>query len=143
LRQTESVLADIYLSTNDHEAIGYDIAPDTFLDRVQYTSFTVLELSTLLALMPGVEWDVSLLDQFPSVLQQDGGERSIKRLPLTMIVDLERVTPQQILDLATKWAATEELACQPSDVQPIIESLARLAKKASASGQSVYFWNCV
>jgi hypothetical protein len=138
-----SVLADIYVSRDDAEAAKYDSEPSTFADRERYTSFTVLELSTLWAKMRDVEWDVSLLDQFPSVLQQDDGERAINRLPTAMTESLARLTPEQISAAATKWAATDELACEPGDVLPIIDGLVRLAQTASATGRSLYFWNCV
>jgi hypothetical protein len=138
-----SVLADIYVSRDDAEAAKYDSAPSTFVDRHQYTSFTVLELSTLWALMRDAEWDANLLDQFPSVFEQDGGHRAINRLPTAMIETLARLTPEQVLVAATKWAATEELACAPGDVLPIIDGLVRLAQTATATGQGLYFWNCV
>jgi hypothetical protein len=138
-----SVLADIYVSRNDDEAMQYDNDPSTFGDREQFTSFTVLELSTLWAKMQGIEWNVDSLDEFPNVLVRDGGERTIYRLPAAMGADLAGLTPAQISTAATKWAATEELACQPADVQPIIEGLVRLAKKASEANRSIYFWNCV
>ena len=43
---------------------------------------------------------------------------------------------------ATKWAATDEMACEAADVQPIIEGLVRLAKIASSQNRKLYFWNC-
>jgi hypothetical protein len=138
-----SVQADIYLSRDDGEAIRYNSEPATFKDREQYTSFTELELSTLWAKVRGVEWDVNSLDEFHTVLTQDGGERIIKRLPESMTIELARLTPQQISVAATKWAATDEMACAATDVQPIIEGLVRLAKAASETGRNIYFWNCV
>jgi len=138
-----SVLAHIYVSRDDAEAAEYDSEPSTFAEREQYTSFTVLELSTLWAKMRDVEWDVNLLDQFPSVLQQDDGERAINRLPTVMTESLARLTPEQISVAATKWAATDELACEPGDVLPVIDGLVRLAQTASATSRSLYFWNCV
>ena len=136
------VLADIYLSRDDQEAVLYDSAPETFEDREQYRNFTELELSTLWAEISGIEWDVSSLDEFHSVLVKDGGERSIKRLPTSMTAELAGLTPEQISTAATKWAATDEMACETADVQPIIEGLVRLAKIASAQDRKLYFWNC-
>jgi len=136
------VLADLYLSRDDQEAIRYDTEPGTFKDREQYGNFTELELSTLWAKMKGIEWDVDSLDDFHSVLVKDGGERTIKRLPTSMTDELARLTPEQISSAATKWAATDEMSCEPSQVQPIIEGLVRLAKIASAKDQKLYFWNC-
>jgi len=139
-----SLLAVLYLSQGDQEAVKYDSEPDAFSDREQYTSFTELELSTLWAKMRGIDWDVSSLDGFrPSVLLEDGGERTIQRLPAAMTTELAGLTPEQISAAAAKWATTDELACEPSDVQPIIEGLVRLAKNASQTGRNIYLWNCV
>ena len=136
------VLADLYLSRDDQEAVRYDSEPETFKDREQYRNFTELELSTLWAKIRGIEWDVNSLGDFDSVLVKDGGERCIKRLPTTMTDQLACLTPEQISTAATNGAATDEMACDPADVQPIIEGLVRLAKIASAQSRKLYFWNC-
>lgn len=136
------VLADIYLSRDDQEAVRYDNEPEMFKDREQYGNFTELELSTLWAKMRGIEWDVNSLDEFHTVLVKDDGERCITRLPTSMTDELAGLTPEQISNAATKWAATDEMACKPSDVQPIVEGLVRLAKIASAQDRKLYFWNC-
>ena len=136
------VLADIYLSRDDQEAVRYDSEPETFKDREKYGNFTELELSTLWAKIRGIERDVNSLDEFHSVLVKDGGERCIKRLPTSMTDELARLTPEQISAAATKWAATDEMACEAADVQPIIEGLVRLAKIASSQNRKLYFWNC-
>jgi hypothetical protein len=136
------VLADLYLSRDDQEAVRYDSEPETFKDREQYRNFTELELSTLWAKIRGIEWDVNSLDEFHSVLVKDGGERCIKRLPTSMTDELARLTPEQISSASAHWAATDEMACEAADVQPIIEGLVRLAKIASAQDRRLYFWNC-
>ena len=135
-------LADLYLSRDDQEAVRYDSEPETFKDREQCRNFTELELSTLWAKIRGIEWDVNSLDEFHSVLVKDGGERCIKRLPTTMTNELARLTPEQISPAASKWAATDEMACDAADVQPIIEGLVRLAKVASMQDRKLYSWNC-
>jgi hypothetical protein len=136
------VLADLYLARDDGEAIKYDTAPDSFADREQYGSFTELELSTLWAGMRNTKWDVSFFERFPKILIQDEGERVIVRLPSEMTAELARLTPAEISGNAAKWAATDEMRCQPADVQPIIEGLVRLARNASESGRNIYLWNC-
>jgi hypothetical protein len=137
------VLADIYPSRDDQEAVRYDSDPDTFKDREQYRNFTEAELSTLWAKLRGIEWDVDLLDEFHTVLVEGGGERVIKRLPTPMTVELARLTPEQTSEAAAKWAATDEMAYGAADVQPIVEGLVRLAKAASETGRNLYFWNSV
>jgi hypothetical protein len=136
-----SVMAEIYISRDDQEAARYNTSSDGFPDREQYSGFTELELSTLWAGVRGVPWSVDLLDEFPKVLSEDGGERVICRLPAAMATEMANLRADQIASTAAKWAATDEMRCQPADVRPIIEGLVRLAKKASDTGRSLYFWN--
>jgi hypothetical protein len=136
-----SLLADIYISCAD-EALRYDTAPDQFAERAQYKGFTPLELSMLWSLMRGEEWDVALMDKFPCLLQQDGGERLIHSLPAEMVTDLSRLTSDQIAVVGPKWAATEELGWPPDAAREVIQDLVRLARRAAESGRSVYLWNC-
>src|SRR5258706_11984925 len=137
-----SVLADIYISRDD-EAVRYDTTPDQFADRAQYKSITPLELSMLWAIMRGIEWDVDSMNEFPCLLQQDGGERLIHQLPAAMIADLSKLTAEQIAIVTPKWAATEELGWPPDETRPVVEDLVRLARRAAESGRSGFLWNCV
>lgn len=136
------LLAEIYLSRDD-EAVRYDTAPAEFADRALYTGLTPLELSTLWALIQGVEWEVDSLDEFPCLLQIDGGERLIHRLPAKMMTELAALSPERVEALLPAWAATEELRCSPEDVRHVVDGLVRLARKAGETGQSVHLWNCV
>jgi hypothetical protein len=137
-----SVLSDIYIS-RDSEAVKYDTEPATFTERAQYKGITPLELSTLWTIMRGVEWDVAAMDDFACLLQIDGGERLIHSFPAAMLTALGQLTPDRIRDVTAKWAATDELACSPADIQPVVEEIVRLARSAAASGRSLYLWNCV
>jgi hypothetical protein len=138
-----AILAEIYTSPDDQDALKYDATPDAFADRKQYRDFTALELSTLWAIMQGTEWDVDLMEEFPELLGLDDGERFVHRLPKGMIEALARMTREGILASSAKWAATDELRCQPSDIQPIIEDLILLSQEASAKDKCVYLWNCL
>src|SRR5437667_8137551 len=103
-----SIRADIYVS-HDDEAVRYDSTPDQFVDRVKYKGFTLLELSILWSLMRGTEWDEASLDDFQCLLERDGGERLIHRIPAEMVGELARLSPDQIAVLSPKWAGIEEL----------------------------------
>jgi len=138
-----AVLADLYIARDDQEAVKYDATPDAFGDRKRYRNFTALELSTLWAIMQGTKWDVVLIDQFPELLGVEDGERLVHRLPTHMVETLANMTREGVLTSCAKWAATDELRCQPSDVQPIIEGLIQLSRGASATAKGVYLWNCV
>ena len=137
------VLAEIYIASDDQQALKYDTSPDVFADRRQYRSFTALELSTLWSIMQGAAWDVALMDAFPALLVVDGGERLVHRIPKPMIESLAKMTKEEILTSSEKWASTDELRCKPSDVQSIIEGLIQLSQEASATGKGVCLWNCV
>src|SRR5437879_3800498 len=121
------LLADLYIS-NDEEAARYDTSPELFaVDRVQFRGFTELELSTLWAIIRGIQWEVSSMDEFSSILRSGGGERLVTRLPPAMVADVARLSPDQMRDVANKWAATEELSCSADDVLPVIKGLGGLA----------------
>jgi hypothetical protein len=60
-----------------------------------------------------------------------------------MVDDLARLDSQNISVVAPKWAATDEMACEPDDVRPIIEGMVGLAVKASQTGRGIYLWNCL
>jgi hypothetical protein len=137
-----SVRADLYISGND-EAVRYNTTPDEFAERAQYKSITPLELSTLWAMMRGIDWDIAWMDEFLCLLQQGGGERVIHRLPAAMLADLSRLTPDQIAVVTSKWAATEQLGWPADETRPVVEDLVRLARRAGESGRGVYLWNCV
>jgi hypothetical protein len=136
------LLADIYVST-DAEAVNYDTKPDQFEQRAQYKGFTPLELSILWSIMRGIEWDVASMDEFPCLLERDGGERLIHRLPAQMVAELSRLTPEQIAAVSPQWAAIEELGWPPDEGQMVVEDLVRLARQAVESSRGVYLWNCV
>ena len=137
-----SVLADIYISRDD-DAVKYDTTPDQFADRAQYKGLTPLELSTLWAIMRGVEWDFAMQDEFPCLLQINGGERLVHRLPTAMVSELAALSPDRITSVTSAWAATEELGCDPEDIRPVVDDLVRLSRRATETGQSVHLWNCV
>ena len=100
------ILAELYVASDDQQALKYDASPDIFAHRRQYQRFTALELSNLWAIMQGTEWDVVLMDAFPALLVVDGGERLVHRLPEPMIEALAKMTKEEILTSSEKWAST-------------------------------------
>ena len=137
------VLADIYISA-DKEAAAYDGNPNwPESDRLQYKRITTLELSTLWAIMRHVEWEASLTNEFACLLEKDGGERLIHRLPAAMVTELAKLAPEQVGTVAPTWAATEEMQWPAESARDAIEEMTRLARRAVESGRSLYLWNCV
>ena len=136
------LLADLYISPGN-EAVKYDTAPDEFPERVEYKGFTELELSILWSIIRGIKWDVAMMNDFPCLLQTDGGERAIHKVPSLMAQELAALSPDQITSAASSWAASEEINGDPEDIRPIVDDLARLAREAGQTSRNVYLWNCV
>jgi len=137
-----SILADIYISRDD-EALKYDTTPEQFTDRAQYKGMTPLEVSMLWSIMQGIEWDVALMDEFPCLLQLQGGERLIHKFPAEMVSALSKLSSDRAGTVTAAWAATEQLSCSPDDIRPAIDDMVRLAGRALDSGKSMFLWNCV
>jgi hypothetical protein len=137
------VLSDIYISRDNDEAVEYDAAPNKFSERAQFTGLLPPELSTLWAIVRGIDYDFKMFCDFPCLLEKDGGERLIHSFPAAMVTALGQLTPDQIQAATVKWAATEELSCSPADIQPVVEAMVRLARLATTSGRNLYLWNCV
>jgi hypothetical protein len=136
-----SVLADIYISRD--EAVRYDTSPAQFTERVQYIGITPLEVSMLLSILQGTEWDVALLDEFPCLLQIDGGERLMHKFPAEMVSELSKLSPDRAATVTAGWAATEELNCNLEEIRPAVDDMVRLAVRALETGSSMFLWNSV
>src|SRR5215472_959066 len=103
------ILADIYIARDD-EAVAYDSNPNLPApDRIEMKRITPLELSTLWAIMRGVPWEVSIMQEFECLFQRDEGERVIHRLPPAMSAGLLGLAPSRLKEVASQWADTEEM----------------------------------
>jgi hypothetical protein len=137
------VLTDIYISTPD-DALVYDSEPRRF-DGCSLSAKGVmdLELSTLWCIYTGEQWDVKILDRFKQLMSADGGERTIFELPDELISLLANTDERRLAEVLPKWAATEEIDVEPSELEPYLRDLIALAKRASADGNRLYLWVCV
>ena len=138
-----SVLTDFYLA-EPSRAKDYDVDQQCLeIDRAQYKGMTPLELSTLSAIIQKKEWDAAMMDEFPEVLIVDGGERLIYEIPSATIERFAILSEDEISSAAVAWSKTEELACEAEDIQPVIEEIVRLSKRALETERSLYLWICV
>jgi hypothetical protein len=138
-----SVLADIYIS-RDEDAAEYDAKRERpAVDPAGYKNITPLELSTLWAIIRGVQWDIGLVTEFRCVLVVDGGERLIHKLPPAMLADLVTLASDRTGDVSSQWGATEELGWPPEKAREVLNNLVRLARRAIDTGRAVFLWNCV
>ena len=137
------LLSDFYLSTPE-TAVHYDANRDAFSGmRHKFERITDVELSILWSILRDEEWDSDLLDHFEMVFEAGGGERIIIQLPAEFIDTVVQLPVDLIGEAAEVWADTEELQCEASDVQPVIEALASLGAQAKENNENVYLWICV
>lgn len=100
-------------------------------------------LGQLVALLRGVAWTPTVcgsrlveaasgdLDEGPWVVVIDDAVRD----------DLAAIAPAAVPALAARWAGIEELhGAEPSVIQPVLEELIALARRARDAGEHLYEW---
>lgn len=105
----------------------------------EYQGFTGLEMGTLWALLEGEPWDIDR-HMLQEILLTHEGETWLERFPDALVQRLAHATPAQLAGVLVEWAKTEELACEPSELQPVLDDLQSLARDALNSGKFVYLW---
>jgi hypothetical protein len=111
-------------------------------DCVDYMRITIAELSTLWAVLQGVDGDTDLMDEFDVVFEEDEGECVIQRLPAGMVAALADLSSDQIESIARKWGDADDI--EPHETAPgIVGDLVRLARRALETRQNVYLFNLV
>lgn len=138
------ILADLFVA-DPKDAITYEalqlkgaITPDKF-DRAEFKGLTDLEFGTLWAILQNEEWNVKS-HCLETISLEGQGETWLFRFPEPFLSRLSSLDSSEIGRAAKAWAATEELQCEPSDIEPVIRELARLAKAATRDGKGLYLW---
>ncbi len=135
------ILADLFVATNstarmyEQRHLSGDLGDE--YDRAEFRGFTDLNLGMLWALIDGQEFDFAQYS-LEEVVPPD--ESWLFRLPPAFVQKLEGLKDLDIDKLAESWANTEEMACKPSDVRPIIEQLIRLVGVSIHSSQGLFLW---
>lgn len=132
--------ASRYANRIDEPDEGEEIT--TLLRPCEYKGFTGLEIGMLWAILEGLPWDVRR--HMPKdTLLGDEGESWLERFPDALTALLSQASPAVLKSTAVSWARTEELACDPADLEPVLADLQSLAKQALEAGESVYLWGCL
>ena len=134
------VIADFIIAT-EPEALEYSRCqagiPSSNL--LEAKGITCVELTTLLALLDGKEWEEDLLDLFSPVGDESSGLTRVADQLLNRLTDVDYDLDQ----VAADWAATEEMQCEVDTAHTLIDGLAQHAVRAKNVGKPVYLWNCV
>jgi hypothetical protein len=136
------ITASLFVARDD---IAYQIVSNPKIfdpDCADYMRITSAELSTLWAVLQGVDSDTDMTGEFEVVFDEDDGECVIQRLPAGMVAALAELSPDQITAVAQKWGDADDI--EPRDVaREIVRDLVRLANSAIDTLQNVYLFNLV
>jgi hypothetical protein len=110
------------------------IPPNLFATK----GITTLELSTLLAILEGEEWQEALLDLFSQV-PNTGNLFRVSDALLSRLTDFD----YDIDQVAADWADTEELKVEPEQARSFIDGFAQHALRAQRLRKPIHLWNCI
>ena len=138
-----SVLSDFIIATESQaQEYGRSQSGVPASDVLELKGLTLVELSTLWALMRGEEWNDALLDAFAPVPTNDGKDSSMTRLPAEFLTRLTG-SDYDLDKVASQWVVIEEMRCDAPSARTLISDLARFAGQANHTTQSIYLWNGV
>jgi hypothetical protein len=135
------ILADLFAATDanarkyEERLLSRNLGDE--YDRAEFKGLTDLNFGMLWALIDGVEFD---FDKYSLEEVIPPEESWLFRFPPVLVQKLEGLTESDVDKFAESWARTEELACQPSDVRPIIEQLVRLAGISKRRSLGLFLW---
>jgi hypothetical protein len=130
------ILTELFLATGD-EARSYDGQSAERFDSVQLGGLTSLQFETLWSILDGKEWSPrshGLEEVRPS------GHTWTFKFPPAYVERLRELDSGQVSAAAKKWAATEEMACDPNDVEPVIDTLVSLARSLGDGDRHLFLW---
>jgi hypothetical protein len=121
----------------DEEAKTYDHTSAGRFSSLQLGGLTNLEFETLWAILAAKEWsaETHALHEVASTK----GTWTFK-FPEVYLDRLRRLEPTAISAAATSWAATDEVSCEPAEVEPVIAQLASIARSLSGGDRGLFLW---
>lgn len=130
------LLTELFVA-DENEAKAYGPESAGRFAGVQLGGLTNLEFESLWAILASEEWSPKA-HSLSQVASSDNCWTF--RFPHPYVERLIRLDGPLIQAAAKTWAATEEISGSTSDVEPVIESLAKLARLADESRRGLYLW---
>ena len=108
-----------------------DLVPLTFQPRIDVTGITTLELSTLVAIITGRPYDITILEQFIPIIEEETGPW-LYQIPNTFVTALAQTSETAVQDFAEAWLATDELVdADPPAIEALLIRLHQLGIQAT------------
>jgi len=130
------LLTELFVAA-DADAKTYDHTSAARFKSVKLGGLTNLEFETLWAILAKQEWspDTHALGDVAS-----SDSTWTFKFPRAYIDTFRAVDARAISEAAKSWAATEELSCDPADIEPVIEQLVSLARSLDERNASLFVW---
>lgn len=138
------ILTTFIIAANDGAAALYNANEDFDFeswppeDRFDSGSLLPMHIEMLWAILQGIEWDVDMMDAFGTVRNSE--EEWLVRFPDDLVNRLAEASPTQLDSARVEWAETEELNCDPEDLEEVVTGLQGLAQRAVATQRPLYLW---
>ncbi|TMG73160.1 MAG: hypothetical protein E6H80_10360 [Betaproteobacteria bacterium] len=138
------ILSDLFVA-EPRDAPSYESLqssgklPAGRFERVQFKGLTDLNFGILWAFLEGQEWDIKT-HVLEEVAMGKGGETWLFQFPRPLVAKLGVLDRSGVVRAAEFWAQTEELMCDPSEIEPVVAELVRLAQIAASSTKGLFLW---
>jgi hypothetical protein len=138
--QCELFVADPVDAPHYEDGFDDDAATDKF-EVVPLGGLTQLQFEMLWAITEGRPWRATThafewVGDPPDVQ----AETWLFRFPPAFVTRLAKLTDTEVAAITDQWARTEEIACPPEEIEPVVSSLVELARSAEGSSRGLYLW---
>jgi hypothetical protein len=138
-----SIFTDLFVSS-EGDALTYERyassrSPPPQFERFQFRGLLDINFGILWALLEGKPWQVDS-HSLRELALTDGGTRWLFQFPAPLVNRLASLTVTDMSAAAGAWARTEELNCQPSELEPVVAALVQLSQHALAPEKGLYLW---
>lgn len=136
------ILSELIIGNEgDGERILAAPQPSETFESIDLGGLTTIEMETLKLIIEGTSLDEFVGDFDDEVL--DGGEDGpwVLALPLDFVNDLATLEANRVTNVATQWAATEELeGTTPAILREQIAAMVTHAKRAVELKKRLFLW---
>ena len=128
-------LPNSFFSATRQEAVAYAFDDSGEIAEIfEFGGITDLDLSNLFAIVVEEEFDCDLHESLP--LEEETQVELIE-IPSRLLSARAEKTDSELPKIALQWSKTEELSCDPKDLDHILEAL--IAFSNSKGDKNVYF----
>lgn len=137
---TDILIADI----SEGRAIGEAEAPWEQWPYLHAHGCDQINLSSLLCVLNGQEWQDEVLDEFTTLYQKSDEGPWVTLLPGQLISQVAALSDDEVRTIISLWVRSEDMAGTSVPLlQNFLKGLRELAQQALTSNKSLLVWQCL